>query len=281
MKFKSVCRCVAQALLALSPLLVSAQQPAATSAEPQSSPQQQPSTNTEQPQPTLADTTEKGLQALKANQPQQALDQFELALKANPNDPAANLLAASAALSLYKNDLAVKYAEKAHEVEPNNWKVHTTLVAAYAGAGMKPQRDQEREILRKLHDDPNAPEAMQTKGFLLEMFPVKQYRVEAVEYFQPVEKFHIYYRFVIRNAAGKRVWQIDTESNDFDQDSWAKAHPDEAAAGKRQFQLVGADRDLHMDYRMFSGTPDYDMIREQVVAVIQEQTAPFPGEPSQ
>ncbi len=281
MKFKSVCRCVAQALLALSPLLVSAQQPAATSAEPQSSPQQQPSTNTEQPQPTLADTTEKGLQALKANQPQQALDQFELALKANPNDPAANLLAASAALSLYKNDVAVKYAEKAHEVEPNNWKVHTTLVAAYAGAGMKPQRDQEREILRKLHDDPNAPEAMQTKGFLLEMFPVKQYRVEAVEYFHPVEKFHIYYRFVIRNAAGKRVWQIDTESNDFDQDSWAKAHPDEAAAGKRQFQLVGADRDLHMDYRMFSGTPDYDVIRQQVVAVIQEQTAPFPGEAAQ
>ena len=281
MKFKSVCRCVAQALLALSPLLVSAQQPAATSAESQSSPQQQPGTNTEQSQPTLADTTEKGLQALKANQPQQALDQFELALKANPNDPAANLLAASAALSLYKNDVAVKYAEKAHEVEPNNWKVHTTLVAAYAGAGMKPQRDQEREILRKLHDDPNAPEAMQTKGFLLEMFPVKQYRVEAVEYFHPVEKFHIYYRFVIRNAAGKRVWQIDTESNDFDQDSWAKAHPDEAAAGKRQFQLVGAERDLHVDYRMFSGTPDYDVIRQQVVGVIEEQTAPFPGEPTQ
>jgi tetratricopeptide (TPR) repeat protein len=229
-------------------------------------------------QTTAASTTEKGLAALKANQPQQALDLFEQVLQTNPNDAAANLLAATAAVSLYKGDLAVKYAEKAREIDPNNWKVHTTLVAAYAAAGKKEQRDQERVTLRKLHGDPNAPDAMQTKGFLLEMFPVKQYRIEAIEYFQPVEKFHIYFRFLIRNAEGKRVWQIDVESNDFDETSWAKAHPDEAAAGKRQFQLVGEDRDLHMDYRMFSGTADYDTIRAQVLDLIQAQTAPFPGE---
>jgi tetratricopeptide (TPR) repeat protein len=231
-----------------------------------------------QTQPSIATTTEKGLAALKANQPQQALDIFEQVLQTNPNDAAANLLAATAALSLYKGDLSVKYAEKALEVDPNNWKVHTTLVAAYAAAGKKDQRDKEREILRRLHDDPNAPEAMQTKGFLLEMFPAKQYRIEAIEYFHPVDKFHIYYRFLIRNAENKRVWQIDVESNDFDEDSWAKAHPDEAAAGKRQFQLVGEDADVHMDYRLFSGIPDYDAIRSQVVDVIGRQTAPFPGE---
>jgi hypothetical protein len=110
---------------------------------------------------------------------------------------------------------------------------------------------------------------------------VKQYRIEAIEYFHPVDKFHIYYRFLIRNAEGKRVWQIDVESNDFDENSWAKAHPDEAAAGKRQFQLVGEDRDLHMDYRMFSGKVDYDAIRAQVVEVIQAQNALFPGEAAQ
>jgi len=231
-----------------------------------------------QAQPSLAATTEKGLAALKANQPQQALDIFEQVLQTNPNDAAANLLAATAAVSLYKGDLAVKYAEKSNELDPDNWKVHTTLVAAYAAAGKKEQRDQEREILRKLHDDPHAPDAMQAKGFLLEMFPVKQYRIEAIEYFHPVDKFHIYYRFLIRSAEGKRVWQIDVESNDFDEDSWAKAHPDEAAAGKRQFQVVGEDSDVHMDYRLFSGMPDYDAIRGQVVDVIGQQTAPFPGE---
>lgn len=230
---------------------------------------------------SVAETTQKGLDALKANQPQQALEFFEQALKINPNDSAANLLAATAALNLYRGDLAVQYAEKARELDPNNWKIHTTLVAAYAAAAKKEQRDQERETLRKLHDDPHASDAMQSKGFLLELFPVKQYRVEAVEYFHPVDKLHIYYRFVIRNSAGKRVWQIDVESNDFDQNSWAKAHPDDAAAGKRQFQLVGEDRDLHVDYHMFSGTADYDSIRAHVVQVIQEQNAPFPGETAQ
>ena len=222
--------------------------------------------------------TEQGLAALKANQPQQALDDFQKSLQANPGDVAANLLASSAALSLYKGDLAVQYAEKARQLDPSNWKVHTTLVAAYALAGKKAQRDEERETLRKLHADPKAPDAMQTSGFLLEMFPVKQYRVEAIEYFKPVGKFHVYYHFVIRNAQGKRVWQIDAESNDFDQKSWAEAHSDEAAAGKRQFQLVGEDADIHTDYSMFSGLPDYDAIRAKVVAAVEQQTAPFPGE---
>jgi tetratricopeptide (TPR) repeat protein len=260
MKLKYFLLHIVAVMLLAAPAIVRAQEPTAPA------------------QSSVAETTERGLDALKANQPQQALNLFELALKSNPNDVAANLFAATAALNLYKGDLAVKYAEKARDIDLNNWKVHTTLVAAYAAAGKKEQRDQERETLRKLHDDPHAPDAMQTKGFLLEMFPVKQYKVEAIEYFHPVEKFHIYYRFLIRNATGKRVWQIDVESNDFDQNSWAKAHPDDAAAGKRQFQLVGEDRDLHADYRMLSGTADYDAMRTQVVDVIQEQTAPFPGE---
>lgn len=237
--------------------------------------QQQPSAEA---QPTSAASTEKGLAALKANQSQQALEIFEQVLQTDPNDTATNLLAATAALNLYKNDLAVKYAEKARALDPNNWKVHTALVAAYAADNKKEQRDQERETLRKLHDDPQVPDVMQTKGFLLEMFPVKQYRIEAIEYFHPLGRFHIYYRFSIRNAEGKRVWQIDVETNDFDEASWAKAHPDEAAAGKRQFQLVGEDADVHTDYRMFSGTSDYDVVRAQVVQVIQSQNVPFPGE---
>jgi Tfp pilus assembly protein PilF len=55
-------------------------------------------------QPGVAETTEKGLAALKSNQPQQALDFFEQALRSNPNDVAATLLAATAALNLYKGD---------------------------------------------------------------------------------------------------------------------------------------------------------------------------------
>jgi tetratricopeptide (TPR) repeat protein len=270
---------LAAAIFALSAIAISAPRIGAQAAPA-------PSTAETAPASPPSSLTRQGLDALQANQPQQALDDFQHALEADPDNLAANLLAATAALSLYKGNLAVAYAEKARQLDPGNWKVHTTLVAAYAAAGKQAERDQERETLRKLHDDPHAPEAMQTSGFLLEMFPVRQYRVEAVEYFKPVGRFHVYYRFLLRNAEGRRIWQIDAESDDFDQKSWAQAHPDEAAAGRREFQLVGQsvgqnpgqDADLHVDYRMFSGLAEYDPIRAQVVKVIEEQGGPFPAE---
>ena len=221
---------------------------------------------------------EQGLADLKNDQPQQALAIFQQVLKANPNDVAGNLLAATAALDLYRGNLAVQYAERARALDPGNWKVHTTLVAAYAATGKTQQRDAERELLRKFHEDPKTPEAMQTSGFLLEMFPVKQYRIDAVEYFKPMGKFHLYYRFIIRNAAGHSLWKIDVQSNDFDEASWAKAHSQQAAAGERQFQLAGDGGDMHTDYGMLSGTPNYDVIRARVVQILQAQTIPFPGE---
>ncbi|HYK35290.1 hypothetical protein [Alloacidobacterium sp.] len=225
-------------------------------------------------------TIDQGLAQLKNNQPQQALSTFQQLLQANPKDVATNLYAADAALQLYKGDLAVQYAEKAHQLDPNNWKVHTTLVVAYSVADRPIQRNAERELLHKLHADPNAKDAMESNGFLVDMFPVKQYRIEAVEFFQPLGKFHIYYRFIIRNQQGRRVWTINAESNDFDEKSWEQAHPQKAADGERQFQVTGEGNDKHVDYRMFSGKPVYDGVKAQVLQILNAQTMPFPGETS-
>ena len=234
-----------------------------------------PQANVEPPQATV----EQGLAALKSRQSQQALTVFQQVLQANPNDVATNLYAAGAALELYQGKLAVQYGEKAKQLDPDNWKVHTTLVAAYAAAGNIQQRDAEREVLRKLHADPKASDAMKANGFLVEMFPVKQYRIQAIEYFQPLGKFHIYYRFLIQNQKGNRVWEIIAESNDFDEKSWEQAHPEQMTAGEREFQLVGDGGDTHVDYRMFSGKPSYDAIKAQVLQILNAQTVPFPGEP--
>jgi tetratricopeptide (TPR) repeat protein len=231
--------------------------------------------------PTPQGSIEQGLDQLKNHQPQQALDTFQQLLQANPNDVATNLYAADAALQLYKGDLAVQYAEKARQLDPNNWKVHTTLVVAYSVADRPIQRNAERDLLHKLHADPKAQEAMQSNGFLVDMFPVKKYRIEAIEFFQPLGKFHIYYRFIIRNEQGKRVWTINAESNDFDEKSWEQAHAQQATGGERQFQMVGEGDDTHVDYRMFSGKPVYDGVKAQVLQILNAQTKPFPGEAQQ
>lgn len=221
--------------------------------------------------PAAPNAVAQGLAALQTNQPRQALASFQQALQADPNDAAANLLASTAAVELYQGPLAVQYAERARQLDAQNWKIHTTLVAAYAAAGMKPQRDQERAILEQLHSVGPA-DARQATGFLLEMFPDGANRVDAIEEFEPTGKFHTWYRFLLHQPDGRRFWEIDVQSNDFDQRSWAAAHTAEAAKGERQFQLVGhGDNDQEVDYRMFSGKADYDQIRAMVVEILKER----------
>lgn len=212
----------------------------------------------------------QGLAALQTNQPRLALTNFQQALQSDPNNATANLLASTAAVELYQGPLAVQFAEKARQLDPQDWKIHTTLVAAYSVAGMKAQRDQERATLRQLHKT-GPPDARQATGFLLEMFPDGAHRVDAIEEFEPMGKFHTWYRFLIHQPDGRRFWEIDVQSNDFDQHSWAAAHPSQAAQGERQFQLSGhGDKDQEVDYRMFSGQPDYDSIRAMVVQILKE-----------
>lgn len=219
-------------------------------------------------------TLSQGLSALHANHARQALTDFQQVLRSDPNNTAANLLASTAAVELFQGQLAVEYAEKARQLDPQNWKIHTTLVAAYSAAGMKQQRDHERTLLEQLHRT-GAPDARQATGFLLEMFPLGAYRVDAIEYFEPMGKFHTYYRFLVRQADGHRVWEVDVQSDDFDQKSWAEAHATEAAAGERQFQITGRGGDNQaVDYRMFSGRPDYDNIRVMVVEILRSRSIP-------
>jgi len=214
---------------------------------------------------TTNPTLSLGMAELQANRARQALIDFQEVLKTDPGNTAANLLASTAAVELFQGQLAVQYAEKARQLDPRNWKIHTTLVAAYSSAGMKQQRDQERTLLHELHRT-GAADARLATGFLVEMFPLGNDRVDAIEYFEPMGKFHTYYRFLVRRADGHRVWEVDVQSDDFDQKSWAAAHATEAAAGERQFQLTGhGDDNQEVDYRMFSGKPDYDDIRVMVV----------------
>src|ERR1700683_4786035 len=185
---------------------------------------------------TTNPTLSLGMAELQANRARQALIDFQEVLKTNPGDAAANLLASTAAVELFQGQLAVQYAEKARQLDPRNWKIHTTLVAAYSSAGMKQQRDQERTLLQELPRTGGADARVAT-GFLVEMFPLGNYRVDAIEYFEPMGKFHTYYRFLVRRQDGHRVWEVGVQSDDFDQKSWAAAHATDATAGEMRFQL--------------------------------------------
>ena len=222
----------------------------------------------------------QGAAELRANHPQQALALFEQAITAAPESAEANLLAASAELQLYNGADAVRYAQRAQALAPGDWKIHTTLVTAYAMAGDTPHRDTERVYLRKAHEDGTLPDARETSGFLLDRFRAGRYSVDAVEYFKPLGRYNTYYRFLVRNAAGARVWVIEVNSDSLNQSSWAAQYPREARQGQRQFQIESAQGPNHVEYRTFSGAPSYDYMKTQVAKIVGAQTKPFPGEGS-
>jgi tetratricopeptide (TPR) repeat protein len=263
------------ALAAIVSLRCSPQQPAPAPERTQPTPQSPVQAPAQQP--GNADLDE-GLKYLRSNQFEKALSSFQKVLNADPENATANLLAASAALNLFQGDGAVTYAENARRLAPNDWRVDTTLVTAYAVDGKTAERDAVRAKLVALHDSPDAPDAMKANGFLLDIFKVKRYRVETVQYFKPIGKFHTYYRFLVRNMAGKRLWEYELQSDDFAQKSWAEAHKQEAAAGGRQYTLESDFGDAHVEYRLFSGNPSYDDVRAVVVQLLTERTEPFPAE---
>ena len=242
------------------------------------------------PAPSAASqpSVDDGLASLQAGQPAEALADFQSILASDPRNAVATLYAATAALEQYNGPLAVQYAEKARQLDPQSWKVHTTLVAAYTAARMKAQRDEERAELAKLHTT-GAPDARKASGFLIEMFQTPSAGgglddVKAIQYFEPMGKFHTYYRFLVRqaaagNAAARNLGEIDVDSNEFDQKSWAQAHPDLAAQGERQFQITGRTASGETDYRLFSGKPDYDVIRAMVVGILASSKAPTAAQP--
>ena len=221
---------------------------------------------------------EQGEQALRAGHPEQALASFEQAIAADPGSSTANLLAASCELDLYDGPGAVRYAERALTLAPNDWRIHTTLVTAYSMAGDRPHRDVERDFLRQAHTDNALPDARETTGFLLDRFRAGRYRVDAVEYFHPLGRYNTYYRFLVRNQAGARVWVIEVNSDSLNQTSWAASYPRQARDGQRQFQIESAQGPEHVVYRTFSGAPSYDYMRAEAVKIVEAQTKPWPGE---
>ena len=221
---------------------------------------------------------QQGIAALHANQPQQALALFQQAIAGDPQDAAANLLAASTEIALFQPVDAVRYGERALAIEPGNWKVHTMLVTAYAMVGDVPHREAERDFLRKAHGDPALPDARETSGFLLDRFKAGAYSVDAVEYFKPLGKYNTYYRLIVHNETGARVWTIEVNSDSLKQVSWAQAYPRPAKQGQRQFQIESAPGETHVEYRTFSGAPSYDYVKSQALKILAAQTTPFPPE---
>jgi hypothetical protein len=222
-------------------------------------------------------TITAALEKTKAHDDAEALRLFSLVLAQDPNNAQVNLLAAGAAIESLQMELALKYAQRAQQLDPGDWKVHLTLLVADAGTGRLKERDQERELVRQFHADGKHPDAAQSNGFMVDYFALKDYRIRAVEYFAPIGKPHFAYRFLVYGQDRKQLWTVALESDDLDQASWASAHKELAATGAREYSLEGYGTDTHTSYRDYSGKPSYDDVKAEVIRILNQQ--PLPQKP--
>ena len=87
------------------------------------------------------------------------------------------------------------------------------------------------------------------------------------------------------DKAGNLYLTLSIESRDFDQPSFAKNHPKEAAQGLRGFSLdayretglnsAGQRTQTHYTYKFLVGQPSYDTVRQEFISVVNGKTAPI------
>ena len=215
----------------------------------------------------------EGVQSsLEAGRKDEALLKAQAILQMYPDNLEANLMTGAVLLEMTRPADAVPYFRKAATLQPDDPHVHSLLLEACAESGDTKMRDQEIEILRRMHSDGRHPAFSEAPGFMIERIPVGNLSVDAIEYFAPQGKFHFYYRFEVYDTSGRMIEFIALASEDEDQALFAESHPREAKAGVRRFSLDRYTPNRQALLGFIDGQPTYDDLRARVVKIVTAES---------
>jgi len=197
---------------------------------------------------------------------------------ANPKDVEALFYLSSSDLELRNFPVAIKECKAVIAILPNEWGAHSCLIFAYAQTDDWPAFDQERTLVQRAREN-HAPGIERLQGQKIDELTVggQHYIVRA---YDPLDGIvHVRYRFLHIGSDGKVDKYYSCESDDIDQVSFKKMHPDDAAAGKRSFSLdmYHADRRLGEALIKFymEGEPTYETVRADVLNALNGKQGPM------
>ncbi len=215
------------------------------------------------------------LEAMRQRNYTSALSIFEAVLADYPKDARVLMLASQAARLSGDNAKAFTYLKTAITREPPghpSWAMHVQIVPMYAAAGDMEKFDSERKLIRDAAAS-NACFFNSFTSYMIEEIHQGDQVITVLEYPRLYGRFHTRYRFFMPViSAGDWKPYIDCESDDIDQISLAKSHPELAAKGERSFSLDGYPQaNMHATYTLFQdGEPSYETVR----AVVLKNAAP-------
>jgi hypothetical protein len=205
-----------------------------------------------------------------------------------PNTPAHSAMAertAEAAIEAGERAYAISLLKPIEEHDGNDCLARTLLARADAEDGQAAARDAEISALTALHKKAPKSVAGKLDGFLLEKHILKNGgKVEIWYVLQPFGPHHTYIVSDITDPSGDVSLHIELDSDDPDQIYFKEIHPELVAKGDRRFSLDAfasnklepdSKVDHHALIQFFDGAPNYDAVRERILAIAERSAKPL------
>ena len=205
----------------------------------------------------------------------QALPVYRTLLAAHAGDSFLSKMAGESAINTDDLKTARTVVEPVVKQDPNDWQACTLMVRIYAQSGDKEHRDAETARMSELYAKGLTPKEL--TQYIVEKVAAGDKQVLIWNSLVPWGGYKVYNYARVFDSKGQLVLRIQLESADFDQPSWAKQHPKEAAAGGRMFSLdgywsgpanaQGQHTESHATYGFLDAKPSYDELKARMVAI--------------
>lgn len=189
------------------------------------------------------------------------------------------------ALAAYRKALALLPDEPAllwkrlKVVEPGNGSVRAKLIQAYQAAGDTKNRDAEHAALLALRKSsaPAGSELAKQEAFCRDQFSAGGQPVFAYEHYELVGARALRYNFLVLKPDGTTSFRVSLGSYK-DTNDIARELGD-IKPGQRLFHLDGYYENgrVHKTFGFFTAEPSYDVIKAQVIAILDGKKAAFSG----
>jgi tetratricopeptide (TPR) repeat protein len=168
------------------------------------------------------------------------------------------------------------------EVNPDDWQAHTLRARLAAQTADAPERDRQIAQLALLRSKGIVPQK-------LRQYPIERVKVgdQSLLIFQslfPWGNFKVQNYAQLFDSTGKMIFRMTLESDDIDQVTFAKEHPEQAAAGERVYSYdgyrdngttpQGQHSETHMAFSLGEKKQTYDQVRARFIQIAEGQSKP-------
>jgi tetratricopeptide (TPR) repeat protein len=225
-----------------------------------------------------------------------ALSAFLSVLTTYPDDLIVLRYSAAAAMAAGQNEQALGLFHRAlNQIPQDPWPLRIRIIVLEARTGRWEDFDHDVKVLRQAKKNRMDHGLDGNEGFIIDEFESGRGKVQAVIYPTQPSRYHTLYRFLLpvwleinpraqAEAAKKEPSRcvnpdyqphFDAESDDVDQEAFAKANPEKAAKGERSYSLDSYGSPCTQALVKFypDGEPTYETVRADVIRALASPAA--------